>query len=92
MTRRTSVKNELGMHARPAAKIAQMVDLAHSDVWLCANSTKVDAASVIDILTLCAVKGTQIVIEIENQKDMIILDQVLDFLFDCITLRYLLVP
>ncbi|MDA3787317.1 MAG: HPr family phosphocarrier protein [Desulfobacula sp.] len=79
MTRRTFVKNELGMHARPAAKIAQMVDSAHSDVWLCANSTKVDAASVIDILTLCAVKGTQIVIEIENQKDMIILDQVFDF-------------
>ena len=79
ITRRTSVKNELGMHARPASKIAQMVDSAHSDVWLCANSTKVDAASVIDILTLCAVKGTKIVIEIENQEDMMILEQIFDF-------------
>ncbi|MBU0462184.1 MAG: HPr family phosphocarrier protein, partial [Proteobacteria bacterium] len=26
IARRTSVKNELGMHARPASKIAQMVD------------------------------------------------------------------
>ena len=67
------------MHARPASKIAQIVGSAHFDVWLCANSTKVDAASIIDILTLCAVKGTKIVIEIENQKDEMILDQIFDF-------------
>ncbi len=67
------------MHARPASKIAKMVNSAHSAVWLCANSTKVDAASIIDILTLCAVKGTKIVIEIENQEDTMILEQIFDF-------------
>jgi phosphocarrier protein len=79
ITRKTSVINELGMHARPASKIAQMAELAQSDVWLCVNSTKVDATSIIDILTLCAVKGTQIVIEIENQADSVVLDQIIDF-------------
>ncbi|CCK79614.1 HPr family phosphocarrier protein [Desulfobacula toluolica] len=79
ITRKTLVKNELGMHARPASKIAQMAELAQSDIWLCANSTKVDATSIIDILTLCAVKGTRIVIEIENQEDMVILDRIVDF-------------
>ena len=79
IARRTSVINELGMHARPASKIAQMADSARSDVWLSANSTRVDAASTIDILTLCAVKGTKVVVEIENQEDMMILDQIVDF-------------
>lgn len=79
IARRTSVKNELGMHARPAAKIVQIAESAESDVWLCANSTKVDATSIIDILTLCAVKGTKIVVEIENQEDGVILDQIVDF-------------
>ena len=79
IARSTSVKNELGMHARPASKIAQIADLAKSDVWLCANSTKVDATSIIEILTLCAVKGTKIVIEIENQEDIMFLDQIVDF-------------
>ncbi|SDT84774.1 HPr family phosphocarrier protein [Desulfobacula phenolica] len=79
ITRKTLVKNELGMHARPASKIAQMAEMAQSEVWLCANSTKVDATSIIDILTLCAVKGTRIVIEIENQEDMVILDRIVDF-------------
>ncbi|WP_457552730.1 HPr family phosphocarrier protein [Desulfobacula sp.] len=79
IARRTSVKNELGMHARPASKIAQIVDSACSDVWVCANSKRVDAASIIDILTLCAVKGTKVVIEIENQEDRMILDQIVSF-------------
>jgi len=79
IARRTSVKNELGMHARPASKIAQIAELAESDVWLCANLTKVDATSIIDILTLCAVKGTKIVVEIKRQEDRVILDQIVNF-------------
>jgi phosphocarrier protein len=79
IARKTSVKNELGMHARPASKIAHLAGLAQSDVWLCGNATKVDATSIIDILTLCAVKGTQIVIEIENQEDIAVLDQIFNF-------------
>lgn len=67
------------MHARPASKIAQIAESAQSDIWIRSNSAKVDATSIIDILTLCAVKGTQIVIEIENEEDMVILDQIVDF-------------
>lgn len=79
LARKTSVINKLGMHARPASKIAQMAEPARSEVWLCANSSRVDATSIIDILSLCAVKGTQVVIEIENQEDSGILDQIVDF-------------
>ena len=79
LARKTSVINKLGMHARPASKIALMAESAQSEVWLCTNSSKVDATSVIDILSLCAVKGTQVVIEIENQEDNGILDQIVDF-------------
>ncbi len=79
ITRGTSVKNELGMHARPASRIAQLAGSARFCIWLHANSTRVDATSTLDILTLCAVKGTQIVVEIENQKDMDVLNQIIDF-------------
>ncbi len=79
ITRTTSVKNELGMHARPASRIAQMAESAQFGIWLQANSTRVDATSTLDILTLCAAKGTDIVVEIENQKDMDVLDRVIDF-------------
>lgn len=77
--RTTSVKNEFGMHARPASRIAQIAESAQSGIWLHANSTRVDAASILDILTLCAVKGTEIGVEIENQKDMDILNRIIDY-------------
>lgn len=77
--RTTSVKNELGMHARPASRIAQIAESAQFSIWIHANSTRVDATSILDILTLCAVKGTEIGIEIENRKDMDILDRIIDY-------------
>ncbi|MDA3916961.1 MAG: HPr family phosphocarrier protein [Deltaproteobacteria bacterium] len=79
MEKATLVKNEFGMHARPAGVIAKIARTAHDEIWLCANSDKVDATSIIDILTLGAVKGTKVVIEIENHEDVEILNQIIDF-------------
>ena len=79
ITRATSVQNDLGMHARPASRIAEMAGSARFCIWLHANSTRIDATSTLDILTLCAVKGTEIVVEIENQKDLDVLNQIIDF-------------
>ena len=79
LIRKTLVKNELGMHARPASKIAQMAESAVSDIWLHTDSQKVDASSIIDILSMCAVKGTLVSVEIENPDDTPILDQIVDF-------------
>lgn len=78
-TRKTIVINELGMHARPAGKIALMAEQAHSDIWLSANDSRVDATSLIDILTLGAVKGTQVMVEIENSADVNILNRIVEF-------------
>jgi phosphocarrier protein HPr len=79
ITRKTLVKNKLGMHVRPASRIAQMVESSNSEVRLCVGKTKVDATSIIDILTLGAVQGTQIIIEVENQDNISILEQIVDF-------------
>jgi len=67
------------MHARPASKIAQIAESAQFGIWLHANSIRVEATSILDILTLCAVKGTEMVVEIENQKDMDVLDRIIDY-------------
>lgn len=67
------------MHARPASQIAQIAESAQFCIWLHANSAKVDATSTLDILTLCAVNGTEVVVEIESQNDMHVLDRIIDF-------------
>ncbi len=77
--RTTTVINDLGMHARPASQIAKLADTAMSEVWLEANDNKVDATSIIDILTLGAIKGTKITVEIKDDKDIKLLDDIVNF-------------
>jgi phosphocarrier protein HPr len=72
----TIIKNTLGIHARPAAKISQIVENAKQSVWISTKNNKVDAGSIIDILSLGASLGTTVVIEIETSEDIDILKSI----------------
>lgn len=77
--RQTTVVNALGMHARPAAVIAEMAQDAHGGVWLSNGKSVVDAASIIEILSLCAVTGTKVSIFTEKEEDAALADKIKDF-------------
>lgn len=70
ISRQAVIINELGLHARSAAKLAKIAMGASGPVWIEKNGEQVDASSVIDILTLACSKNTKINIIIENQADM----------------------
>ena len=75
-TRRVTISNSFGMHARPAAKIAEIAGRAAHNVWIVNDGSQADAQSVIDILTLCITKGSTVTIEIESANDGKILDEI----------------
>ena len=77
LSREAIVKNELGLHARPAAMIARVATKAKSDVWLCREDEQVDASSIIDILSLACLKGTEVTLKIQTPDDMDILDEII---------------
>ena len=74
------ITNELGMHARSAAKIVEIAKHAESEVRLVRDDEEVDAKSVIDILTLACAKGSKIKIRIENRSDMKILNNIVELI------------
>ncbi len=78
LQRELTIVNELGLHARSAAKIAELAQNATHKVWVCYDGEKVDASSIIDILTLGAACGSRIEIEIENANDMPVLNAITD--------------
>ncbi len=78
LAKQLTVVNELGLHARSAAKIAEVAQNAKHKVWVVYEGEKVDAASIIDILTLGASCGSQIEIIIENSDDTAILKKIVD--------------
>ncbi len=68
--------NELGLHARSAAGIAKLAEGAKSKVWIIKSGEKVDAVSIIEILTLACPKGSKITVKIDEQKDIEILNAI----------------
>ena len=74
----TTIKNELGLHARSAAQIAHIAKNSAANVWLKKDDKTADASSIIDILTLACEKGTKITISIEDLADINILNAIID--------------
>ncbi|MBF0481155.1 MAG: HPr family phosphocarrier protein [Desulfovibrionaceae bacterium] len=54
------VLNEQGLHARPAAKLAQEAQKYASEIKIVCNGATVDAKSILDVLTLAAGNGTSL--------------------------------
>jgi phosphocarrier protein len=76
LTKRVNIQNELGLHARPAALIAAIAQKANSKVWMIRNEEKVDASSIIDILTLACLKGTEVTLQVEDPSDSDVLERI----------------
>jgi phosphocarrier protein HPr len=70
------VVNESGFHARTAAQIAKLAQQANSGIWIIKDGEKVDASSIIDILTLACGKGCRVTFTVENQSDATILHNI----------------
>ena len=62
------IKNKLGLHARPAALLAQTVAKFQSKVAIIKNGQEVDGDSILGIMMLAAEFGSDITV-IVNGKD-----------------------
>jgi phosphocarrier protein HPr len=78
LTRQVIIVNDLGLHARSAAKIAKLANRSKASVWIQKGTAKADASSILDILTLECKKGSQIIIGIENDADSEILESIVE--------------
>ncbi|MDX6020599.1 PTS phosphocarrier protein NPr [Scandinavium sp. V105_16] len=64
------ITNKLGMHARPAMKLFELVQNYDAEVWLRNDEgTEAEASSVIALLMLDSAKGRQIEIEASGPQE-----------------------
>ncbi|MFP4474687.1 MAG: HPr family phosphocarrier protein [Desulfatibacillaceae bacterium] len=71
-----TISNELGLHARCAAQIAELAQKADGGVNIRHKGQMVDAASMLDILTLAAGKGEEITVIIKDATDEHVLREI----------------
>jgi phosphocarrier protein HPr len=54
------IQNELGLHARAAARMVQVARNFAAEVRLIKDNAQVDAKSILDVLSLAAPRGTTV--------------------------------
>jgi phosphocarrier protein len=63
LVRELKIVNQLGLHARPSAKIAQLASRFRSNVALVFNGQRANARSIIAVMLLAANMGATIYVE-----------------------------
>ena len=63
-----TVRNKMGLHARPAAQIVQAANRFPCDVTLEKDGQPVNGKSIMGVLMLAASKGSTILVKTEGEK------------------------
>ena len=63
------IKDELGLHARPAGRMVKLVKAMSSKVWLTAGDRKADLTKMFAIMDLGVKQGNEISVTAEGENE-----------------------
>jgi len=69
-TESLTIINKLGLHARASAKLTQLAGKFESEVWLTRNGRRVNAKSIMGVMTLAASMGTIVELETSGSDEV----------------------
>lgn len=67
MTKKLTVKNEMGLHTRPATTIVKLLQKVKSDVTFQLGEETVNAKSILSLLMLAAKQNARITVIVEGE-------------------------
>ena len=67
LVRKVRVKNNLGLHTRPATVIVKLLQNCKSDVTFAHKRENINAKSILSILILAAKKNSQITVTVDGE-------------------------
>lgn len=72
--RELRINNTLGLHARAAALVVQTAARFQSLLWLTKDGRRVNAKSIMGVMSLAAAKGSRVKVEIEGEDALELFD------------------
>ena len=79
-TREITVKNEVGLHARPATYFIQKANEFNSGIWVEKEERRVNAKSLLGVLSLGIVQGTTITLIADGVDEKEAVDALADLI------------
>ncbi|WP_443743147.1 HPr family phosphocarrier protein [Sutterella sp.] len=73
-----TIRNKLGLHARPSALLAKTAGLFKSSITLTSGSRSVDAKSILGLMTMAMPCGTELTISAEGPDEKAALESIVE--------------
>ncbi|MCS6811273.1 MAG: HPr family phosphocarrier protein [Tepidimonas sp.] len=67
--RRATIQNQLGLHARAAAKLTKLASSFACEVWMSRNGRRINAKSIMGVMMLAAGLGATVEIETDGPDE-----------------------
>ncbi len=75
-----TVSNEVGLHARPATFFIQKANEYKSSIWVEKETHRINAKSLLGVLSLGIIKGTTITIVADGVDEQMAVDALIDLI------------
>ena len=76
LVRNFIIKNRLGLHARAAAVLVALTGRFRSSIMISKDSFEIDGKSILGVLSLAAVYGTEVAVTIEGEDAELAMEEV----------------
>ena len=70
------IRNRLGLHARAAAVLVALTSRFSSSIMIKKDSFEIDGKSILGVLSLAAICGTEVAITIEGEDSKLAMEEV----------------
>ncbi|MBF1054350.1 MAG: HPr family phosphocarrier protein [Parvimonas sp.] len=74
------IKNETGLHARPAASLVQFVKKYDESIEIILDNKVADAKSIFNVMSLGISKGTEVTLRVDGENEEKTLGEVVNFI------------
>jgi phosphocarrier protein HPr len=76
--RQIEISNRLGLHARAAAKLVQLLGTSKSSAWLVYKEREINAKSIMGVMMLAAGFGSMVTLKVDGPDEAQTADAVVD--------------
>ena len=80
LSKDVTVQNQVGLHARPATFFIQKANNFKSSIWVSKDERKVNAKSLLGVLSLGIIRGTVITITADGEDEQDAVDALVDLI------------
>lgn len=80
ITKEVKISNAIGLHARPATFFIQKANMYKSSIWVQKDDRKVNAKSLLGVLSLGIAKGMTIVLTADGQDEELAMEGLTDLI------------